>query len=67
MREMKESHGIQISEYAEDNELIYEPAVPWWAPFALKKKDKIIAKVKSQIKKVTHKYSLEVPRNVTHT
>ena len=33
----------------------------------MKKKDKMIAKVKYRIKKVTHKYSLEVPRNVTHT
>ena len=30
-------------------------------------KDKIIAKVKSLMKKVTHKYGLEVPMNVKHT
>ena len=47
--------------------MIDKPAFAWWAPFTLKKKDKMIAKVKYRIKKVTHKYSLEVPRNVTHT
>ena len=46
--------------------MIDETAFAWWFPFTLKKKDNIISKVKSQIKKVTHKYGLEVPRNVTH-
>ena len=33
----------------------------------MKKKDKIIAKVKCQMKKVTHKYGLGVRRNGTHS
>ena len=45
--------------------MIDEPAFAWWAPFALKKKDKMIAKLKSRMNKVTHKYGLEVPRKVT--
>ena len=66
LRDMKESHGIQTVEYTEASELIDKPSFAWWDPFTLKKKTKIIYKVKSRMKKVTHKYGLEVPRNVTH-
>ena len=34
--------------------------------FTLKKKVKMITEVKYRMKKITHKYGLEVPRNVTH-
>ena len=64
---MKESHGIQTIDYEEANEFIYKPAFAWWDPFTVNKKDKIIAKVKYQMKKVIHNYGLEVPRNITHT
>ena len=66
LRETNKSHGIQTTEYAEANEFIYELSFAWWSPFTLKMKDKIIAKVKSLMKKVTHKYGLELPRNVNH-
>ena len=64
---MKESHGIQTADYAESHELIEEPEFAWWDPFTLKKKDKMITKLRSRMKKVTHKYVLEIPSNVTHT
>ena len=53
--------------YVEANGFIEKPEFAWWVPFTLKKKDKIIAKVKSRMKKVTHKYGLKVLRNFTHT
>ena len=64
---MEESHGIKTSEYEEANEMIDKQEFSWWDPFTLNKKDKMIAKVKSRTKKVTHQYGLKVPRNVTHS
>ena len=42
------------------------PAFAWWASHALKKRDQIIAKVVSHTKKKSHKYEIEVPRDVRH-
>ena len=47
LREMKESHGIQTTEYAEANELKDKLALARWDQFTLKKKDKMFDKVKS--------------------
>ena len=64
---MKESHRIKTAQYLEANKFIEKQAFTWWDPLTLNNKDKIIAKVKSLIKKATHKYGLEVPKNATHT
>ena len=41
-----------------------KPSMAWWAPHVLKKQDDIIAKVKSRMKKKTHKYGIKIPRSV---
>ena len=64
LKELKESNPLQVAEYAETAEIINEPAFAWWAPHALKKRDNIISKVESRVKKKTHKFGVEVPRNV---
>jgi len=65
INELKESHPIEVAEYAEANNLISEPAIVWWAPpFTLKKRNKVIAAVNSRLKKRSHKYGVEVPRSV---
>ena len=66
LKELKESHGLQVAEYINAAELMDEPAFAWWAPHALKKRDKIIAKVISRTKKKSHKYGIEVPKDVRH-
>ena len=40
-----------MTEYAELNDILEEPAMAWWAPHVLKKRDTIIAKVKSRSKR----------------
>ena len=64
LKELKESNLLQVAEYAETAEIINGPAFAWWAPHALKKRDNIISKVESRVKKKTHKFGVEVPRNV---
>ena len=66
LKELKESHPVQVAEYAQSAELLLEPALAWWAPHTLKKRDQIIAKVVSRSKKKSHKYGIEVPRDVRH-
>ena len=41
-----------------------EPAFAWWAPFALKKRDRIIAAVNKRHFKKSHKFGIELPKTV---
>ena len=43
-----------------------EPAFFWWVPYALKKRDAIISAINTRVRKVTHKYGIEVPTEVEH-
>ena len=42
-----------------------EPAFAWWVSFVLKKRNRIIAKVKSKYWVRIHKFGIRVPKSVT--
>ena len=63
---MKESHPIKVAEFAKARGIANEPAFEWWVPYTLRKRDVILAAVKSRIRKTTHKYGVEVPTSQTH-
>lgn len=60
---LKESNPIEVAEYAKAMGIIDDPSFVWWAPHVLKKRDYIISKVEARVKKVNHKYGIEVPKN----
>jgi hypothetical protein len=61
---MKESCMVQ-TEYAVQNQLHEEAAFAWWVPAVIIKKRKtILSKVKSKYWQKTHKYGIEVPKNI---
>ena len=64
LKDLKESHPVQVAEYAEGNKITDEPAFKWWVRAVLKKRDRIIMKVKSAYRRKTHKYGIRVPRTV---
>ena len=61
---MKNSYPIQVAEYAVANGLDEEPAFNWWVRHALKKRDRIIAKLKSKYWRNTHKFGIRIPKSV---
>ena len=63
---MKESNPVEVAEFAMARGLDKEPAFAWWVPYTLKKRDAIIALVKSRVVKRTHKFGIEVPTSVDH-
>ena len=63
---MKESHPVEVVEYARARGTDKEPAFEWWVPHALKKRQVILAALKKRIRKTTHKYGIEIPTNVEH-
>ena len=42
-----------------------EPAFAWWVLHVLRKRNRIVAKVKSKYWILTHKFGLKVPKSVT--
>ena len=43
-----------------------EPDFVWWVPYTMRKRDVILAAIKSCIYKTTHKYGIEIPRSITY-
>ena len=66
LKDLKESNPVKCAEYAKARKIDTEPAFRWWVPYTLKKKEQIIALVKSQLKANSHKYGIEVPRDLAH-
>ena len=67
LADMKESHPVEVGEYARARDIDKEPAFEWWVPHILKKRQVIFATFKKRIRKTTHKYGIEIPTSVEHT
>ena len=61
---MKEYNPVEVAEFACARNIENEPAFAWWVPFTIRRRDRIIATVNSRVKRVSHKYGVEVPRTV---
>ena len=63
-KDLKYSYPVPLTDYSVANELQDEPAFAWWLPYTLKKRIDIISNIKSKFCKKTHKYRIQIPRNV---
>ena len=63
LKDVKEAFPVQLAEYAVQNRLVHLPAFAWWVRDVLKKRNRIIAKVKSKYWIRTHKYGIRIPKN----
>jgi hypothetical protein len=57
LADLKNSYPVQVTEYAANNKIALELA--WWVPC-----NQIIQKVKTHLRKKTHKFGIEVPLSV---
>ena len=64
LKDLKLDNPIELAEYCKLKGLLEEPAIAWWAPHTIKKRDQIISKVKSRTKKKSHKYGIRIPKSV---
>ena len=64
LNDPKESHPVDFAEFAVAKGIYKEPAFRWWVPYTLKKRDAIIATIRSRALKKRHKYGIEVPSDV---
>ena len=64
LSDLKESFPLQVAECAIAQSIDNEPAFAWWVPYALKKRDRIIAAVNQRYIKRTHKFGIEIPKTI---
>ncbi len=64
LKDMKEAYPIQTAEYAVQARIAEEPAFAWWVNYTLKKRNRVIAKVKSKYWVQTHKFGIKIPKTV---
>ena len=55
LKDLKESNPVECAEYAKTRRIDTDSTFRWWVPYTLKKKERIIAMVKSQLKANLHK------------
>jgi hypothetical protein len=69
LKDLKESHPLEMAEYAVAQDIQHEPAFNWWVPQVLRLRARIISLVKrrkmSYLKK-NMKFGIEVPTSVDH-
>ena len=64
LKDIKKSYPIEVAEFALATCISMEPAFAWWVPFMLKKRNRILAKVKSKYCLMTHKFGIRIPKTV---
>jgi hypothetical protein len=64
LKDTKQSYPIQLAEYAIANRIDDEPAFAWWVSSVMRKREQILAKVKSKYWQRTHKFGLRIPKSV---
>ena len=64
LKDLKEAYPFQLVEYAAASKISMYPTFDWWVPHTLRKRNHIIAKVKSKYWLKTHKFKIKVPNNM---
>ena len=64
LKDAKESYPVQLAEYAVASRISEQPAFAWWVPFTLRKRNRILAKVKSKYWVWTHKFGIRIPKTI---
>ena len=62
--EVKNANPVEVTEYAVASRIDEEPPFMWWVSKTLRKRQPIVAKVKSRYWRTTHKFGVELPHSV---
>lgn len=63
-KDLKDTYPVELAEYAINNNIQHEPVFAWWVPWVLKKRDSIIAKLKTKYWQRSTKYGIRIPKSV---
>ena len=54
LKDLKESHPVELAEYAKARSIADKPAFTWWVPYTLRKRSVILSAVKARLRKTSH-------------
>ena len=66
LADMKAAYPVETAEHTRARGISNKPAFTWWVLYTLRKREVILTAVKNWIRKTTHKYGIEIPRDVEH-
>ena len=64
LKDIKNCYPVQLADYAIEHGISNEPAFKWWIPYVIKKRNRIIAKIKTKYWARTHKFGIRIPKSV---
>jgi hypothetical protein len=64
LKYLKESNPVEVAENAVANKLVSAPALKWWVPHVLKKREHIISKIKTRYLRREQKFGILLPKSV---
>ena len=67
MKDFREGYPFitaEYSEYAVANKIATEPALAWWTPDMLRRRDRIISKFKARYCNLTHKFGIQIHNTI---
>ena len=64
LKDLKESHPIEVANYARDRGLMDEPAFAWWVPWTLNQVTRTLKAMKTRYHRTTSKFGIELPKTV---
>ena len=64
LSQLKEANPLEVAEYAITHKIHKEPAFNWWVPHAMRKRDRMIKKVASRLRKNKMKFGVIIPETV---
>jgi hypothetical protein len=64
LKDMKNSHPVQMAEYSIQRRIAGEPAFAWWAKHVSRKRNRVIGKLKAKHWVRTHKFGVKTPKSV---
>ena len=64
LKNLKEANPVELAEYAQAHGLMEEPAFAWWAPWTIRKRDRILKALKTRYQRTQQKFGIELPKTV---
>lgn len=64
LKDLKESHPIQVAEYAVAKGIAHEPAFAWWVSSILRRRNRIIGVAHTKYARTDQKFGIELPHTV---
>ena len=66
LAKLKDSYPVEVAEFAKVRNLVSKPAFALWVPNTIRRRNVILSAVKAWFMKQTHKYEIEIPRDIAH-